>query len=158
MNGSPLATDRPEAHPEADNLLLDEEQVRDQVAAAEQLIYLGHAYPALVAAGAAIEGALRLRCHALAGSAAARLRCTPDAKAAAHELLEALWRFGDVADIEHERLRKALVARAHLNHGFAPRDPVTATPERTQAALDIALRLLEGLPETTNKPGQPAES
>lgn len=150
MNGSPLATDRSEAHLEADYALLDEEQVRDQVAAAEQLIYLGHAYPALVGAGAAIRGALRLRCHALACSAALRLRCKPDATGSAEDLLEALWRRGDVADIEHERLRRALAAGDHVNHGFAPADLAAAAPERIQAALHIVLRLLENLPETAD--------
>ena len=111
--------------------VLDEEQVRDQVAAAEELAHLGHDYPAAVAAGAAIEASLRLR----SGSSAS-----------AEEMLDHLWHQGAVADLEHERLRRTVAVGEQLTHGFVPRDSVAASPERVRAALEVAIRLLEDVP------------
>ena len=39
--------------------LLAEDQIRDQLSAAEELLYLGYREPALVAVGAVLESALR---------------------------------------------------------------------------------------------------
>src|SRR2546423_4882938 len=50
--------------------ILSEESVRDQLSAAEELVYVGHKEPALVAARAALEGALRCRASGLAGPTA----------------------------------------------------------------------------------------
>ena len=110
---------------------LEEEQVRDQLSAAEELLHLGHGQPALVAASAAIEGALRLRGSHLAG---------PTASSGA--LLEALLVERMIDDLEHERLYRALAARDHLSHGFAPRDEEPADPQRVEHVLGVALRLL----------------
>jgi hypothetical protein len=59
--------------------ILDEERVRDQLSAAEELVYSGHREPALVAAGVAVEGAIRLAGGPMAGH-----------RASAAALLEAL--------------------------------------------------------------------
>jgi hypothetical protein len=114
---------------------LDEEQVRDQVAAAEELAWGGLGLPAAVLAGAAIEGMLRLR-----------VGDDMPATASAGELLEELWHEGAVAELEQERLRRILAARDLLSHGFLPNDAASAAPERVQAALDITVRLMEDLP------------
>jgi uncharacterized protein YutE (UPF0331/DUF86 family) len=141
VTSSFAAADPSEAHPQADLALLDEEQVRDQVGAAEELLHLRHGHPALLAAGAAAESAMRLRARASAGDTAS-----------SGALLEALLADGAIDDLEYERLLRALVARDHLVHGFAPRDARTSTPERIQAVIDVTLRLLEGLPESADEP------
>ncbi|MEA2440380.1 MAG: hypothetical protein QOH76_1804 [Thermoleophilaceae bacterium] len=122
------------AEPDFDVVLLDEDVVRDQLSAAEELIYVGHREPALVAAGAALEGALRLRGGELAG---------PRASAAA--LLEALLALQTVDDGEYELLYEALEARDRLICGYAPESEAAVRPERIGAVLAIVVRLLEGL-------------
>ena len=116
--------------------ILSEESVRDQLSAAEELVYLGHKEPALVAAGAALEGALRLRASRLAG---------PTASAGA--LLEALLATEAIDGSEQEIMIDALDARDRLIHGYTPECADAADPERIWLLLQIAVRLLE--PPTT---------
>ena len=115
--------------------VLDEDLVRDQLSAAEELIYVGHREPALVAAGAALEGALRLSARALAG---------PGASAAA--LLEALLALRALDDREYDLLYEALEARDRLVRGYAPECDAAVDRERIEAVLAIVVRLLEELP------------
>src|SRR5436853_5951614 len=89
--------------------ILSEESVRDQLSAAEELVFLGHKEPAMVAAGAALEGALRLGAGAIAG---------PTASAAA--LLEALLAARAVDDGEYDIAVDLLAARDRLIHGYTP--------------------------------------
>jgi hypothetical protein len=114
--------------------VLGEDLVRDQLSAAEELIYVGHREPALVAAGAALEGALRLSAGGLAG---------PTASAAA--LLEALLSMRTLSDTEYDPLYEALEARDRLVRGYAPEDDAVVRPDRIRAVLDIVVRLLESL-------------
>src|SRR5436190_16955104 len=93
------------ARSRVDTGLLSEESIRDQLSAAEELVYVGHKEPALVAAGAALEGALRFGAGGIAG---------PTASAGA--LLEALLAMGAVDDYEHGILIDALAARDRLIH------------------------------------------
>jgi pimeloyl-ACP methyl ester carboxylesterase len=123
------------AEPSFDVEILDEDLVRDQLSAAEELIYVGHREPALVAAGAALEGALRLSAGALAG---------PGASAAA--LLEALLALRALDDPEYELLYEALEARDRLVRGYAPECDAAVHRERIEAVLAIVVRLLEELP------------
>lgn len=115
-----------------DDGILSEESVRDQLSAAEELAYVGHREPALVAAGAALEGALRVGAGAIAG---------PTASAGA--LLEALLAMGVVDESEHEMLFHALAARDRLIHGYSPQRCDTTDPERIWSVLQITVRLLE---------------
>ena len=112
--------------------MLGEDLVRDQLSAAEELTYVGHREPALVAAGAALEGALRLAAGRLAGSTAS-----------AGALLEALMAMAAVDDDEYELLFEALEARDRLMRGYAPDDWAAARPERIESVLAIVVRLLE---------------
>jgi hypothetical protein len=116
--------------------VLDEERVRDQLSAAEELMYLGHREPALVATGAALEGALRLRGGSLAGHSAS-----------AGALLEALLATMTINDSEHERLYRVLTACERLAHGYAPDLEVTLSKTGVEDALAIVIRMLEGLPQ-----------
>jgi hypothetical protein len=113
-------------------VVLDEDRVRDQVSAAEELMYVGHREPALVAAGAALEGALRVTACSFAGDTASH-----------GALLEALLSVRAIDDYEYEILIDALGARDRLIHGFAPWNPDIASPERVSRVLEIAIRLLE---------------
>jgi hypothetical protein len=115
--------------------ILDEDLVRDQLSAAEELIYVGHREPALVAAGAALEGALRLSAGALAG---------PGASAAA--LLEALLALRALDDGEYDLLYEALEVRDRLVCGYAPECDAAVQRDRIDAVLAIVVRLLEELP------------
>ena len=115
--------------------ILSENLVRDQLSAAEELTYVGHREPALVAAGAALEGALRLSAGGVAG---------PGASAAA--LLEALLALRALDDREYDLLYEALEARDLLVRGYALEDKAPADPDRTRAVLVIVVRLLEELP------------
>jgi hypothetical protein len=115
--------------------ILSENLVRDQLSAAEELIYVGHREPALVAAGAALEGALRLSAGGVAG---------PGASAAA--LLEALLALRALDDREYDLLYEALEARDLLVRGYALEDEAPVDPDRTRAVLTIVVRLLEELP------------
>jgi hypothetical protein len=121
--------------PALDFEILSENLVRDQLSAAEELIYVGHREPALVAAGAALEGALRLSAGGVAG---------PGASAAA--LLEALLALRALDDREYDLLYEALEARDLLVRGYALEDEAPAEPDRTRAVLVIVVRLLEELP------------
>jgi hypothetical protein len=112
--------------------VLDEERVRDQLSAAEELVYVGHREPALVAAGVALEGALRLGAGALAGS-----------NASAGALLEALLAIGALDSDDHQLLFETLAARDCLMHGYSPECFETTQPERIGEVLRIAIRLLE---------------
>ena len=112
--------------------ILSENRVRDQLSAAEELVYVGHREPALVAGGAALEGALRLSAGGVAG---------PGASAAA--LLEALLALRALDDREYDVLYEALEARDRLVRGYAPEEGA-ADPERIQQVLAIVVRLLEG--------------
>src|SRR3954464_8220563 len=95
--------------PALDFEILSENLVRDQLSAAEELVYVGHREPALVAAGAPLEGALRLSAGGAAG---------PGASAAA--LLDALLALRALDDREYGVLHGALEARDRLVRGYAP--------------------------------------
>ena len=114
--------------------LLDEERVRDQLSAAEELHYVGHTEPALIAAGAALAAVLRLRGGPLAGN-----------NASSPALLEALLATGAVSDHEHQLLYRLLRAHHRLTHGFAPELDATLAPRETEAAIGLMLQMLEGL-------------
>jgi hypothetical protein len=118
--------------PEFQVQVLDEDRIRDQLSVAEELVYVGHREPALVAAGAAVEGAIRLAAGSVAG---------PTASAGA--LLEALLAFQALSDCEHEQVSELLIARNRVTRGFAPEDPQVADQDRLAAVLRIAIRLLE---------------
>jgi hypothetical protein len=124
------------ARPSVDTGILSEESVRDQLSAAEELVYVGHKEPALVAAGAALEGALRFGAARIAG---------PTASAGA--LLEALLAAGAINDEEHGVVIDALEARDRLIHGYTPERSEATDPERIWLVLQVAVRLLE--PPTT---------
>jgi hypothetical protein len=114
--------------------VLDEERVRDQLSAAEELHYVGHAEPAVIAAGSALAGVLRLCGASFAGSAAS-----------GGALLEGLLANGVVSDSEHELLFRLLRAHGRFNLGYAPDFDATLSPCETSAALALMLRLLEDL-------------
>jgi uncharacterized protein YutE (UPF0331/DUF86 family) len=115
-----------------DDGILSEESVRDQLSAAEELVYVGHREPALVAAGAALEGALRVRAGGMAG---------PNASVGA--LLEALLSMGAVDEGEYDLLLHALAARDRLIHGYSPQRCDTTDPDRIWSVLQVTIRLLE---------------
>jgi hypothetical protein len=125
-----VATSPYEPWPEA--AILDEERVRDQLSAAEELVYSGHREPALVAAGVAVEGAIRLAGGPMAGH-----------RASAPALLEALVAYQAIDDREHEWLTAILDARDRLVQGYAPPDPRLADRRQVVAVVEIAIRLLE---------------
>lgn len=120
--------------PDLEPLLLDEERVRDQLSAAEELHHVGHAEPALVAAGAALAGVLRLRVGRLAGESASR-----------GALLEALYATGALSPSEHEILYRLLRAHDRLMRGHAPDCDAALTPRETGAALALMVNMLEQL-------------
>jgi hypothetical protein len=120
--------------PEFEPSLLDEERVRDQISAAEELHYVGHAEPALIAAGAALAGVLRLRAGALVGRSASR-----------GALLEALHATGAMSASEHEILYRLLHAHRRLTRGYAPDRDAALAPRETGAALATMVRMLEPL-------------
>ncbi|MEA2471279.1 MAG: hypothetical protein QOE38_2278 [Thermoleophilaceae bacterium] len=114
---------------------LDEERVRDQLGAAEELHYLGHAEPAFVAVGAALAGVLRLRAGFLL-----------DHSASCGALLEELRATGAVSVTEHEILCRLVRAHERLTRGYAPdRDAALSRPE-TGSALATIAQMLESLP------------
>src|SRR3954468_10314257 len=87
--------------------LLDEARIRDQLSAAEELAYVGHEEPAVVAAGAALEGALRLSC----GGPVDR------------QLTSILGELEDAEVLDSSEVELATVlidARDHLIHGWEP--------------------------------------
>jgi hypothetical protein len=126
----PVATTT--ALPEAFYLgsILPEDYVRDQLSAAEELLFTGHREPALVAAGAGVEGALRL----VGGRAAGE-------EASFGALLEALLAAGAIDEHENELVFSVICTRDRLVHGFVPLHP--AEPEVVLQVVGIALRLME---------------
>ncbi|MEA2412131.1 MAG: hypothetical protein QOC77_2692 [Thermoleophilaceae bacterium] len=114
--------------------ILSEESVRDQLSAAEELCYIGHQEPALVAAGAALEGALRRRGAALAGE-----------HASVGALLEALLATGVLHDDEYELVGITLNARDRLAQGYAPLICEATEPDLLSAVLALTHRLLEAV-------------
>jgi hypothetical protein len=122
------------AAPELEPDLLDEERVRDQLSAAEELHYLGHAEPALVAAGAALAGGLRLCAGRPRGNSAS-----------CGELLDALRETGAVSAPEHEILYRLLRVHGRLAGGYAPDRDAVLGPEETGSALATMVNMLERL-------------
>lgn len=112
--------------------ILSEESVRDQLSAAEELLYVGHREPALVAAGAALEGALRFKAARSAG-----------ASASAAALVEALMATGALDEEEREVILTTLAERDRLVRGYLPEAADAAHPVRVSVALAVAVRLLE---------------
>ena len=111
---------------------LDEERVRDQLGAAEELHYIGHAEPALTAAGAALAGVLRLRAAPMIGHSAS-----------GGALLEALLATDAISASEHELLYRLLRAHRQLTRGFAPEHDAVLAPDETAAALATMVQMLE---------------
>src|SRR4051794_5416648 len=95
--------------PELGPTMLDEERVRDQISAAEELHYVGHAEPALIAAGAGLGGVLRLRGKPLAGTSAS-----------AGAVLEALLANAVISERQHELLYRLLHVYRRLSQGYVP--------------------------------------
>ncbi len=114
-------------------LVLDEERVRDHLSAAEELLFVGHIGPAVVATGAALEGAMRLCAGSVAGETAT-----------AGALLEALLATRHIADCEHDLLYRALAARDRLAHGYVPEPGHAVCRVEMTRVLAVAVRLLEG--------------
>jgi hypothetical protein len=117
--------------------MLSEESVRDQLSAAEELLYVGHKEPAVVATGAALEGALRVGAARFAGPTAS-----------ARALLEALLAIDAIDDDEREMILDALEARDRLIHGYTPEHADATDPDRIWCSLQLAVRLLEPSPRT----------
>jgi hypothetical protein len=122
----------PLAELDLEPLVLDEERVRDHLSAAEELLFVGHIGPAVVATGAALEGAMRLRAGSLAGETAT-----------AGALLEALLATRKIADGEHDLLYRALSACDRLAHGYVPEPGHAVCGTEMAAVLVVAARLLE---------------
>jgi hypothetical protein len=110
--------------------LLDEQRVRDQLSAAEELAYLGHAEPAVVAAGAALEAALRLSADG-----------PSDVDVAS--ILSDLRAYGVLEAGEVDLARGLLEARDRLIHGWHPNAPRREIRRSLGAAFGIVARLLE---------------
>jgi hypothetical protein len=120
--------------PDLEPALLDEERVRNQLSAAEELHYVGHTEPTLIAAGAALAGVLRLRGGPLAGNSAS-----------GGALLEALLATRTLSAADHELLYRLLRAHHSLTHGYAPDPDAALAQSETSDALALMVRLLEGL-------------
>jgi uncharacterized protein YutE (UPF0331/DUF86 family) len=120
------------AAPALDAEVLPEDCVRDQLSAAEELLYVGHTEPALLASGAALEGALRLCGGEIAGY-----------NASAGALLEALLATEAIDDEENELLYRVLAARDRLVHGFLPDGDRVIGARATKRAIGVMIRLLE---------------
>jgi hypothetical protein len=118
--------------PELEPFPLDEERVRDQLSAAEELHHVGHAEPALVAAGAALAGALRLRVGPIVGHSASR-----------GALLEGLHATGAVSVTEHEILYRLLHVHDRLAHGYVPDGDAALSARETDFALATIVQMLE---------------
>src|SRR4051812_44799955 len=106
MDASPIALSTTPDFPPA---LLDEERVRDQLSAAEELQYVGHSGPAMIAAGAALAGVLRLCGGPLAYESASGAA-----------LLEAMLAAAVLSDRQHELLFRLYNAHQRFTLGFAP--------------------------------------
>jgi hypothetical protein len=118
--------------------LLDEERVRDQLCAAEELHHIGHAEPAVIAAGATLAGVLRLR----AGLGMGR-------SASCGALLEALLATGTLSPSDHEILYRLLHAHDQLTRGYAPHPDAALGRRERDAALAILVHMVERLPPGT---------
>jgi hypothetical protein len=128
---TPLVSTR-EVPDEVESFLLDEGRVRDQLSAAEELHYLGHAEPALVAAGAALAGVLRLRAGLLVGHSAS-----------CGALVAAVHATGALSVSEYELLSRLLRARDRLTRGYAPDRFAALGTDETGAALAMMVNMLE---------------
>jgi hypothetical protein len=118
--------------PEFEPLPLDEDRARDQLGAAEELHYLGHAEPAMEAAGTALAAVLRLRAGHLAGHSASL-----------GALLEALRATGALDAAEHEILCQLLRVHDRLTRGYVPDPRDVLFADETGAALATMVNLLE---------------
>lgn len=125
--------------PQLEPGLLDEERVRDQLGAAEELHHRGHAEPAQVAAGAALAGVLRWRAGFVL-----------DHSASCGELLEALHATGAVSVIEYEILCRLLRVHDRLTQGCAPERDAALTRCETASALATLVEMLEPLHDDSN--------
>jgi hypothetical protein len=112
--------------------LLDDGRVRDQLSAAEELHYLGHAEPALVAAGAALAGLLRLRAGHIAGHSAS-----------CGALLAAVHATGALSVSEYELLCRLLRVCDRLTRGYAPDRFAALATDETGSALAMMVNMLE---------------
>jgi hypothetical protein len=119
--------------PEVRPALLDEERVRDQISAAEELHYVGRSGPAMIAAGAALSGVLR-RCG---GPLAYE-------SASGAALLEAMLAAGVLTERQHELLYRLFNAHQRFTLGFAPDFDVSLDARETSQALALMVHLLEG--------------
>jgi hypothetical protein len=120
--------------PRLEPFLLDEDRVRDQLGAAEELHHLGHAEPAQVAAGAALAGVLRLRAGFPLGSSAS-----------CQVLLEAFRASRAVSVAQHEILCRLLRVHDRLTRGYAPDRDAALARRETGSALATIMHLLEPL-------------
>jgi hypothetical protein len=132
-----------EEAPEVEPFLLDEERVRDQLSAAEELHYLGHAEPAMIAGGAALAGMLRLR---------AGVHVSHSASCGA--LLEALLAAGELSVSDHELLYRLCRAHDRLSRGYAPDRGAALDPGETGSALATMVNMLEWLHITEESTGE----
>jgi hypothetical protein len=131
---TPLVSTR-EVPDEVESFLLDEGRVRDQLSAAEELHYLGHAEPALVAAGAALAGVLRLRAGLLVGHSAS-----------CGALLAAVHATGALSVSEYELLCRLFRVHDRLTRGYAPDRFAALATDETGSALALMVNMLERLP------------
>lgn len=105
---------------------LGEERVRDLLGAAEELHYLGSGEPAVVAAGAALGGVLRLRAGHLV---------RPSASVA--EML------GAVSPSGHTTLHRLLRSHDRLVRGYLPEPADVLSATETDTALATIVDMLE---------------
>ena len=118
--------------PDPEPSLLDEDRVRDQLSAAEELHYVGYAEPALIAGGAALTGVLRLRAGPRAGHSASD-----------GAVLSALLATGALSASEHEVLWRLLRAYRRLVRGYAPDCDAALGPREAGAAFAVMVQMLE---------------
>lgn len=95
---------------------------------------MGHAEPAMIAAGSALGGVLRLRGGELVPGGAS-----------AGALLEALLANGIVTECQHELLYRLMQAHSRLTRGYEPDYDMSLAPFETVQALALMVRLLEDL-------------
>jgi hypothetical protein len=114
LNAAPRTSGGPAA------ALLDPERVWDEISAAEEMLYLGHADAAAILAGAALEAALRLREDA--------------AGVPVDQLVAAL----PIARRDRARAERAISARDRLIRGYAEQPD----EGRTREVAALAARLL----------------
>lgn len=102
------------------------------LSAAEELHYIGHTEPALITAGAALAGVLRLRAGRVAGRTAS-----------GEALLEVLLAQGVLDPADHELLSRVLRAHYRLARGYVPDGDAALTPDETADALAVIVRVVE---------------